>query len=175
MDERKTIRILLVCNAVLVLLLMITFAGHMAYRRDVAERLAAIEQELDDAIFVSQSGSSAIENDVSRLEDLLLRLDEITVLVAEVRAANLEARAIDVRQCESSGDTATTTEVRMPLAPDCRFFVAGQFGLVPAPISDLPQVIQGGESPMTLIIINGRVVQICLADLADSLTRKLQR
>lgn len=160
MDERKTIKLLLVCNAGLLLLLMITFAGHMTYRRDVAEHLVAIEQELDDAIFVSQSGSSAIENDVSRLEDLLLRLDEITVLVAEVLTADLEAGTIDVLQRDGAAGSAAEVRMTMSLASDCRFFVAGQFGLVPAPLSDLPEVIQGGESPMTLIIINGRVVQI---------------
>jgi len=158
--ERKTIRLLLVCNVVLVLLLMVTFAGHMTYRRDVAKRLEAVEQRLEDAVLTNQWDSGAIRNDLSRVEDLLLRLDGITVMVAEVRGADLEAGTIDVLQRDGSVGSAAEVRMIMPLALDCRFLVAGQFGLVPAPIGDLPEVIQGGESPMTLVIVDKRVVQI---------------
>lgn len=158
--ERKTIRLLLVCNVALVSLLIIAFAGHMTCRRGITERLMAVEQRLADSVLVSQWDSGAIRNDLSRVEDLLLRLDEITVMVAEVRGADLEARTIDVVQRDDSGGSAAEVRRTMPLAFGCRFFVAGQFGLVPVPLGDLPKVTQGGESPMTLVIVDGRVVQI---------------
>lgn len=92
------IRLLLGSNLLLLLLVLITLGGHFAYRQSMSARLAEIEQQVKDADLMRYQEDGTISRDVARVEDLLLRLGQISVVVGEVQTVDLDQQLIELRR-----------------------------------------------------------------------------